>query len=78
MVGNDRADSVEMHMFNDLRRSMENLFIADATIQNCPYAYYLHWEIERSKVDQGSDETLCEMGRGVVPGGLHLHNVKVF
>lgn len=45
------------------------IFVADVTIRNCPYAYYLHRKIERSNVNQGSDETLCKMG-GIVPGGI--------
>lgn len=60
----DRADGVATHMSNDLQRSDRKcIFIADVTIRNCPYAYYLHRKIERSNVNQGSDETLCEMGR---------------
>jgi len=81
MVKSDRADGVGTHMFNDLQCSIENLFIADVTIQNCPYAYYLHWKIERSNMNQGSDETLCKMGRGeergIVLGGLHLNYLGI-
>lgn len=79
MTRNDRADGTGMHMFNDLQCSLENLFIADVTIRNCPYAYYLHWKIERSNMNQGSDETLCEMGRGrgIMLGVLHLNYLSI-